>query len=160
MSIFDDLGKKISKAGGNAVEKTKQRTEISRINGRIKEENKKIDESYRKIGEMFVENFREEAPEEFLVFIRQIDESHDNIEKYLEDINKVKGVKKCPSCGTILPDDAHFCSKCGIDFKEAESRRLSEEEEGSNQIMACPECGAIIKEDVDVCPACGVKIER
>ncbi len=161
MSIFDDLGKKLSKAGGNAVEKTKQRTEIARFNGRIKDENKKIDESYRQIGKLFVEHYRDEAPEEFDVFIRQIDESLENIEKYHEDIDRVKGVKKCPVCGKELLAEDHFCSECGADFEEAskEAEHFSESDD-DGEVAPCPECGAIIKTGVDVCPACGVRFDK
>lgn len=161
MSIFDDLGKKLSKAGGNAVEKTKQRTEIARINGRIKDEKKKIDESHRIIGEMFVEAFRDEAPEEFEVYIRQIDESNENIEKYKEDIDRVKGVKKCPVCGKELLAQDHFCSECGADFEEAvkEAEHAARFDEDS-EVATCPDCGAIIKAGAEVCPACGVRFDR
>ncbi len=162
MSIFDDLGKKLSKAGGNAVEKTKKHTEIARINGRIKEEKKKIDECHRKLGEMFVESFRDEAPEEFQVYIRQIDDCLDNIEKYREDIDRVKGVKKCPVCGKELLAEDHFCSECGADFEEAskEAEKAARCDDEDAEVMTCPECGAIIKGNVDACPACGVRFDR
>ena len=162
MSIFDDLGKKLSKAGGNAVEKTKQRTEIARINGRIKEENKKINECHRIIGEMFVEGFRDEAPEEFQVYIRQIDESRDNIDKYREDIDRVKGVKKCPVCGKELLAEDHFCSECGAEFEEAqkEAEASAARYDEDTEVAACPECGAIIKAGAESCPACGVRFDK
>ena len=43
MAFFDDLGKKISQAGQNAVQKTKEMTDIARINGMISDEEKKAE---------------------------------------------------------------------------------------------------------------------
>ena len=143
------------------MEKTKQRTEIARINGKIREEQRKIDDCHRRIGEMFVEAFREEAPEEFMVYINQIDECRDNIEHCKVDIDHVKGMKKCPRCGEKIGEKAKFCPECGLDFEH-----ISDESgvvlrfDTDTEVMTCPECGSVIKGDAEECPACGVRFEK
>ena len=61
-------------------------------------------------------------------------------------------MKKCPSCGTEIPDDASFCSSCGASV--------------SNIILSdkksrfCPHCGKAIEGDVSFCPHCGKSLKE
>lgn len=52
MAFFDDLGKKLSQAGQTAVQKTKEITDIARINGLISDEEKKVNNNYYQIGKI------------------------------------------------------------------------------------------------------------
>ncbi len=73
----------------------------------------------------------------------------------------------CPKCGAQLPDDAHFCLKCGIDVATAQS---SPAKPTATPVIApigatalrCPHCGAPISpkfgEMVITCEYCGTGI--
>ena len=50
IEFFDDLGRKISQAGQSAVQKTKEMTDIVKLNSSIADEEKKIRNSYVEIG--------------------------------------------------------------------------------------------------------------
>lgn len=52
--------------------------------------------------------------------------------------------KQCTNCGTVLEDDALFCSECGT-------------KQGPLQ-KKCPNCGADIKEGAKFCMSCGAPV--
>lgn len=52
--------------------------------------------------------------------------------------------KICIKCGTVLEDDALFCSECGTKQEPVEKK--------------CPNCGAVIKEGAKFCMNCGVPV--
>lgn len=57
----------------------------------------------------------------------------------LEQINEAS--KKCPKCGTNLPNNAKFCLECGSKLENK-----------------CPKCGAITSVDAKFCLECGEKL--
>lgn len=74
-------------------------------------------------------------------------------------------MKRCNQCGTILPDDAVFCKKCGADLKDpanyttveetssAENQETDEKKE--HLVRKCNHCGKIVPDDVKFCTYCG-----
>ncbi len=74
----------------------------------------------------------------------------------------------CPKCGTQLPDDAGFCSKCG--FKVSMMAGQQQAAQGSQAVVAptgatslkCPSCGAPISpkfgEMLITCAYCGSSV--
>ena len=52
----------------------------------------------------------------------------------------------CENCGTYMPDDAKFCSKCGADLKEKPSA------------MFCTNCGSQLADGARFCTNCGAVV--
>jgi RNA polymerase subunit RPABC4/transcription elongation factor Spt4 len=48
---------------------------------------------------------------------------------------------ECGECGTLVPDNAAVCPKCGIEFEV--------------EVAKCSECESWIRSDADTCPYCG-----
>jgi RNA polymerase subunit RPABC4/transcription elongation factor Spt4 len=48
---------------------------------------------------------------------------------------------ECGECGTLVPDNATECPKCGIEFEV--------------EVAKCSECESWIRSDADTCPYCG-----
>ena len=57
MAFFEGLSKIISETGTTAVNKTKEVTEIARLNGAIATEEKAIKEAYAEIGRRYAEKY-------------------------------------------------------------------------------------------------------
>lgn len=113
MAFFDDLGKKISKAGQNAVQKGKELADIAKINSAVYDEEKKIDDNYREIGKLYF-SLRGENPEvDFAAMIAAIHESESKIAEFKQQIKDIKGVVCCEKCGAEVSNNAAFCSACG-----------------------------------------------
>ena len=59
---------------------------------------------------------------------------------------------KCSVCGTELPSDAKFCSKCG--------NNVSEQEQATTNTMYCYNCGKPVDPKIQYCLNCGVKLNQ
>lgn len=113
MAFFDDLGKKISQAGQNAVQKGKELADIARINSAISDEERKINDSYCEIGKLYF-SLRGENPDvDFAALVAGIHESGNKIAEYRQQIKDIKGVVCCEKCGAEVSSNAAFCSSCG-----------------------------------------------
>lgn len=120
MAFFEDLGKKISKAGQSVVEKSKELTDITKINFAISDEEKKIDEAYKKIGKLFVEKVGDRAEGEFADLVGEVKTAEEKISEYKKQIKDIKGIVVCPKCASELQSDAIFCNHCGAKISDSE----------------------------------------
>lgn len=50
----------------------------------------------------------------------------------------------CEQCGSLISDDARFCSKCGIKVKIIRQQ--------------CPDCGCLLKDEDIYCERCGKRL--
>jgi RNA polymerase subunit RPABC4/transcription elongation factor Spt4 len=54
----------------------------------------------------------------------------------------------CPRCKTVLPQDAVFCFKCGLEMEQAAAQP-------EMQSRFCPQCGRELRAGANFCPRCG-----
>jgi rRNA maturation endonuclease Nob1 len=113
MSFFDDFGKKISSVSQEAIAKTKDFADVTKLNSNISEEERKINSAYSEIGKMYFELHSDDYEECFGTQFLAIKESKEKIKDYEKQIVNIKGVVKCPNCGTEVPKTAAFCASCG-----------------------------------------------
>jgi ribosomal protein L40E len=161
MAFFDDLGKKLSQTGQEAVNKAKEFAETTKLNSLIDSEEKNINSLYSKIGARYFELFAENPEEGMVEFFIGINESKKKIAEFREQLLKVKGAdaaqkgEACPNCGTINPTGALFCSKCGfklsVDKAEAAIPPLD--------TKTCPSCGKQLPTEAVFCNGCGQRQE-
>lgn len=91
MGFFDDLGKKLSDASQDVVQKGKEMADTAKFNSQIHDEEKKITAAYGKIGKKYFEN----APsEEFKAFIDEIHAAQAKIAEIQEKLNALKNEGK------------------------------------------------------------------
>ncbi len=152
MGFFDDLGKKMSDAGQSAVQKTKEMSDIARLNSSISQNESKINSLYVQIGKLYTEKYGIEGEDEFSGLVKEIKESEDQIVEYKKQIEEIKGVKRCPNCGAEVPKDAAFCSSCGAAMPKVE-------EPISEDMVKCTKCGALVKKGMRFCTSCGQPIQ-
>jgi len=155
MAFFDDLGKKLSQAGQSAVQKTKEMTDIAKLNGMISDEEKKIKDTYYKIGKLYVETHQSVCENEFADMLSAINESENKIKEYKDQIQEIKGIEKCSKCGAEVANGAAFCGVCGAPMTKEEPVVVDEAED---TVKKCFGCGAEIAEGVAFCSQCGTKV--
>lgn len=185
MAFFNDLGKKISQTGQMAVQKTKDMADVAKLNSNITEEEKKINNAYYQIGQLFVARYEGNAEDEFKLLIKQLNESQKKIEELKKQIQDIKGVKRCATCGAEIPENATFCSFCGagiVQQKAVDAGSLvkcdncdkmvekgmkfctfcgSPIQEKLNQTKnKCIKCGAVLEDGVDFCTNCGTPVQK
>mgnify|MGYP000945981940 CR=1 FL=1 len=90
MGFFDELGKKISDASQDVMQKGKEMADTAKFNSMIHDEEKKITAVYSKIGKKYFEDFKNAPAEGFKDFV---DEIHAAQAKIAEIQEKLKALK-------------------------------------------------------------------
>lgn len=152
MAFFDDLGKKISQAGQTAVQKTKEMTDIARINGMISDEEKKVNNNYYQIGKLYVAMHSTDFESDFAGMITAIKESEIKIRDYKQQIQDIKGVVRCEKCGAEVESNVAFCSSCGTPMPKKEMSA------NIGNLIKCTGCGAMVDKNMRFCTSCGKPI--
>lgn len=152
MAFLDNFTKKVSDASAVAVQKTKDLAEIAKQNSMIGDEEKKITQTYEKIGKAFVEKFADSADEEMAAMIAEITASKEKIDECKKKIQTIKGVSVCPNCGAEVAAGAAFCPGCGNKIE------IPVVEEAAPAGVTCSECGAVVPEGTKFCTSCGKPI--
>ena len=120
MAFFEDLGKKLTKVGEAAAEKTKEVAEFTKANAKILDVQNKLDKAYMEVGKRYVELHPandEEGMTEVVTVVFDMEEQLKDLRKQLQEL---KGTVKCEVCGFECEADDGFCRKCGAELKKAE----------------------------------------
>ena len=114
--FFGELGKSISRATQQAVDKTSVFIERTKISAQISGEQKEIDKLYQRIGEIVYRKVKMgemESNPEFAPIIHDIDAHTNQVTTYKKTLADVRKMKVCESCGSVIAMDVAFCPKCG-----------------------------------------------
>lgn len=152
MTFFDIIGRRTSEAGQKMIQKTKDISDTTRYNSLISEEEKKINNQYYQIGKLYVALHAEDHEEEFAGMIDAIRESEEKMKEYKEEIQKIKGVRRCEKCGAEVPKDASFCSSCGAMMPVVQTV-------STEGMIKCLNCGEMVKKGMRFCTSCGKPLE-
>lgn len=66
----------------------------------------------------------------------------------------------CMNCGQRLPEDAKFCSNCGVATGEVKSETAQRKVVYDGEVHKCPNCGEIVNSFVLNCPSCGHELRN
>ncbi len=155
MAFLDDLGKKISKTGQSAIQKTKDMAEVAKYNSMISDEEKSINNNYYQIGKLYISLHSTDSEEEFKGMIDSIRNSESKIVEYREQIKLIKGVVRCEKCGSEVSINSAFCNSCGAPMP----KRVPEETIDSN-LIKCEKCGKYVKKGLRFCTSCGTPMPQ
>lgn len=148
MAFFENLGKKASETTAKVMQKTQEMTEISRINGLISEEEKKLSGAYYQIGKLYVSVHGSDNEPDFAGMVDTVLESEKKILEYKKQIQDIKGIQRCSHCGAEIPKGVAFCSSCGAPVPNAENIVPDDS-------VRCENCGAMVKRGMRFCTSCG-----
>ena len=113
MAFFDSLTRALSETGQAVVNKTKDIGELTKLTARVSELERKMDQTYKIIGKLYVEHYGDNPDEMFKNAVASIKDKQKRIAGYKEDIRRLRGINKCAGCGADVEAGAQFCSKCG-----------------------------------------------
>lgn len=149
MSFLDQLGKKVSDAGKGVAQQTKNLTEIARLTSVIDTEEKMVAQSYTQIGKTYYENHKNDPDAECAAQIALVNKSLEKIAQWREQIQRIKGIVKCPQCGAEIPYGSQFCGVCGTKIVRPEAAPAAA------SVRRCPSCGAEAAAADRFCNKCG-----
>ena len=155
MAFFDDIGKKISKAGQNTIQKTKDMAGVSKINSLISEENNNINNNYYQIGKLYFSLYSNNCEEPFKNMVASIINSQNKITEYNKQLELIRGFVKCEKCGGNVTINSAFCNFCGNPMP-----KLNVESVVKNDVVRCSNCGKAVKKGNRFCTSCGTTIAQ
>ena len=177
MSFFDEIGDKLQKGGNEVAQRTKDLTEIMKLNSQVSDEKRLIDSIIKDIGSDIIVCFDDISQAELdadlstctdesktvsmknwkdvYAKVNDIKKHQATIEEYTAKIASLKKLVKCPSCGTMIDSDEKFCHVCGFKMPDI----VKPEEVPPVKPGCCKVCGAKLKTDSQFCSSCGAKIE-
>ncbi len=151
-AFWDDLKNKVSDTTSNAINKANELAEVSRLNGLVAEEEKRVKNLYYQIGKVYVAQCGNNPAPEFAELVGAVIESGRAIKDYKDQINALKGIRICEKCGAEVAKGVFFCSVCG-----AEMPKLPEYDE--SKFDKCPGCGALVEKGMRFCTTCGMSMD-
>lgn len=153
MAFFDEIGKRVSEAGQKTMRKTNDMMDTARINSQITDEEKKLNTFYNQLGKLFYLKHKDERDLElsYAELVNFITESENKISTYKKQIQTIKGMQKCSSCGAEVPKDAAFCIACGAAI-------VKEQEINMTDYVRCRNCNKLVKRTTRFCTTCGTPV--
>ena len=148
MNYFDMIGEKLTKTGQDVMQKTKDTTEVLRLNGLVSDEQKRMAVLYEEIGRHYFELHADSCEPDFEKAITELKDAKAKIAEYSEQIKKLKHLVACPNCGEPIPEGVSFCTACGSHFDPA----------SADQGNRCANCGRPLEPDAFFCTHCGTKV--
>lgn len=91
MAFFDNLSRWASEMSARAVQKTKDFSEVARLNSMISDEERKIQDIFLNIGQMYVTKHNDDADDEFKPQISAVAEANSRIVSYKQQILNIRG---------------------------------------------------------------------
>ncbi len=153
MAFFEDIGKKVSQTGQEAIKKTKLLAETAKINTQIAAEKRTVAGLFTQIGERYYELYGVSPDEKLTELVSAVNEAKIRIRDLEDRLKALRGPESCESCGAPLSTGALFCAACG-----AKVPQTQEEPEGDGQSSrVCAGCIRQLPEGAQFCPFCGQK---
>lgn len=147
---------KVGNFAQNAVAKSKEVAETTRLSMEINSLEGKVKENWTKLGEYLLGNLELlPANDEFVAdIVAAVGELNAKIEQNRQQIAAIKNANVCPNCGADVGSTSKFCASCGTPI-----------ERGAPQVEAepanvCPDCGEPLAADAVFCVNCGKKLNE
>ena len=152
MPFWDNLSKKATETTAKAMQKAKDFSDITRLNGQISEEETKINNAYLAIGRLYVEVHSGDAEPQFSTWISSIQESQSKINTYRRQVQDIKGVQRCEKCGAEVAAGSAFCNSCGAPMPKQTTPVPA-------MGVPCKNCGAVVQPGMKFCTNCGAPVD-
>lgn len=112
MAFFDKISNTISAAGKDGLNKAKELKDTAKITMDIKEREGAIQRMYRELGKAYYHDHKEDESPEYEQ-IRAIKAAFEEIGELKANKDDIRGIRRCPSCGNPVSQEANFCASCG-----------------------------------------------
>ena len=153
MEFFNDLSKRFSNVAKSVTEKTKDSVEFTRIASDLRIQKNALEQLYTELGKIcYAIRMGEGDPEQAEQLSGRIQRTRARIEELTALRDAIRDVRRCLSCGTVMPKDARFCSACGKRMPE-DAPQLDTETLADKDY--CPDCGTQRSANDRFCVVCG-----
>ncbi|MBR2590297.1 MAG: zinc ribbon domain-containing protein [Clostridia bacterium] len=149
MALFDDIGRQMPQTGQSAAQNTMNMTDTAQMNSMLAQEEKNLTAYYLQIGQLYVSEYGEDALSKFPDLVNQLYAAQNKVDELKNRIQELNGIKKCPSCGAPVLENANFCNVCGAGV-------ASMPQMNSSNLLICPSCGNYVERGMKFCVTCGV----
>ena len=152
MSLFDSVREKVSRAANSVSGKTRDSVEISKLIAEGRSIESDLRDLYGRLGRAYYESQGQDS-EAIADLCGKIDDKQALLKDIEDRKLQIRNQIRCPCCGTVVAEDAKFCSACGLRLPEAP--KDAEETPESADAVYCPKCGAMRKGEDRFCEICG-----
>lgn len=160
MAFFEDVGKKLTKAGQGVAQTTKNVADKMKLSNAISDEKRDIERLYCAIGQKYFEGHADDADPALAELVEGVKAANARIAEYNEQLNKLKGVIVCQSCGAEVPANAVFCNMCGERIVRPEPEPVPVPVVEPEPVTVCYVCGADLEPGAKFCTRCGTPVAR
>ena len=129
MDFFDRLGDKIVSASKEVSDRARDVSDSTRLSYDIRRKKQELTELYRALGEKYYKENKDSDDESIVKIREMLDEIIDMEKKNAE----IRGGRRCPKCGAVVPIDSGFCNKCGAKLEESIFEDEDEPGEGDTE---------------------------
>lgn len=154
MKFLGDISKKMTQAGQVTMQKTKEVTDVVKINAQLAQSESQLNKVYQDIGKQYVILHKADYENEFSVLMQVALELQQQITELKIQLNVRKGTFECQNCGAEVPRESAFCHNCGL----AVSVSMQQVTDGVEEKVMCPHCGGTVRKNVRFCTTCGKPI--
>ena len=154
MPFFEEIGRKITQTGQDAVQKTKAFTEVTRLNAQISDLEKRINNNCLEIGRVYYELHKADPDPDLVPLVESINEAYMQIEQIKVQIQEAKRTTSCQNCGAEMPQGAIFCAVCGT--------KVENQKENITAMTGgfCSNCGTPVEAGQAFCTNCGMAVNK
>ena len=109
MSFLDGLSNQFSAFG----KKTKDFADSTRLSSMASNEQRTISDIHREIGKLYASLHKTDHEACFDALFARLAQAEENLQRYTQQIQDLRGVRRCERCGAEIPKGSQFCSSCG-----------------------------------------------
>lgn len=160
MAFLDDIDKKLTAFGQEAIQKTKKMSDHARISMAIRNMEEQKRSRCEELGSIYYNVYKENRA----ALTAEASEVADQIYELDIQIQQQRELMKeedyCPGCGASIPLNSVFCNKCGYKIAEGAREELSETGRGAQaERKACSNCGKAVEGSQLYCVYCGTQVK-
>ena len=112
MEFFEKLSNTISAAGKDGLNKAKELKDTAKLTMDIKEREGAIQKYYRELGKAYYQDHKMDVAPEYEQ-MAAIKAAFEEIGELKAAKDEIRGIKRCPSCGSTISPVAKYCANCG-----------------------------------------------
>jgi len=157
MEFFNDLSKRFSSVAKSVTEKTKDSVEVTRIASDLRIQKNALEQLYTELGKAcYALRMGEGDSEQAEQLFGRIQRGRARIDELVAQRDAIRDVRRCPSCGAVMPREARYCSSCGKRMPEDDPKITLDDPADCDY---CPDCGAQRSPSERFCTVCGRPFE-